>query len=157
MKITEFISKRAIVHNIKAKDKKGALTELVQVMRKAYEGEKFSVTDIVEGVLKREKLGSTGLGGGVAVPHAKLEGIKGLIGAFGRSVNGLDFNAIDGEAVHLVFLILSPPAKNDSYLQALQRVMTGIKQPNVTRFLLSAKSAKDIEEIFREIEEAAPV
>lgn len=157
MKITEFISKKAIVHNLKARDKKGALTEMVQVMRKAYEGEKFSVADIVDGVLQREKLGSTGLGGGVAVPHAKLDGIKGVIGAFGRSLKGLDFSAIDGEAVHLVFLILSPPAKNEAYLQALQKVMTGIKQPNAIKFLMSAKSARDIEDIFREIEEAAPV
>ena len=157
MKLTEFITKKAIALNIKAKDKKGALTELVQVMRKAYEGEKFTVAEIVEGVLQREKLGSTGLGGGVAVPHAKLEGIKGVIGAFGRSSKGLDFNAVDGEAVHLVFLILSPPSRNDAYLRALQKVMLAIKQPNVIRFLQTSKTVKDIEDIFREVEEATPV
>lgn len=157
MKLTEFISRKAILTSIKARDKKGALTELVQVMRKAYDAEKFTVAEIVDGVLQREKLGSTGLGGGVAVPHAKLEGVKGIIGAFGRSSGGLDFSAVDGDAVHLVFLILSPPSKNEAYLQALQKVMVAIKQPNVIRFLRSAKTAKDIEEIFREVEEAAPV
>ncbi len=157
MKLNEFISKKAIVTNLKAKEKKGALAELVQAMRKAYEGEKFVVADIVEGVLQREKLGSTGLGGGVAVPHAKLEGIRGVIGAFGRSASGLDFNAVDGESVHLVFLILAPPARNDAYLQSLQKVMLAIKRPNVIRFLRGAKTARDIEEIFREVEETAPV
>ena len=157
MKLTDFITKKAIVVNLKAKDKKGALTELVQLMRKAHEGEKFPAADIVEGVLQREKLGSTGLGGGVAVPHAKLEGVRNVIGAFGRSARGVDFSAVDGEPVHLVFLILAPPAKNDAYLQALQKVMLAIKKPNVVRFLLGAKTAKDVEEIFREVEEAAPV
>ncbi len=157
MKLTDFITKKAIVVNLKAKDKKGALTELVQLMRKVHEGEKFPAADIVEGVLQREKLGSTGLGGGVAVPHAKLEGVRNVIGAFGRSARGVDFSAVDGEPVHLVFLILAPPAKNDAYLQALQKVMLAIKKPNVVRFLLGAKTAKDVEEIFREVEEAAPV
>lgn len=157
MKLTDVISRKAIVPNIKAKDKKGALTELVQVMRKASETEKFSVSEIVEGILAREKLGSTGLGGGVAVPHAKLEGLKGVIGAFGRSATGLDFNAVDGEAVHLVFLIVAPPSKNEEYLQSLQKVMLAIKRPNFLRFLRAAKTVKEIEEIFREVEEAAPV
>ncbi len=157
MKLHEIISRKAIILNIKAKEKKGALTEMIQAMRKAYEGEKFAVSEIVEGVLQREKLGSTGLGGGVAVPHAKLEGLKGVLGAFGRSARGIDFNAVDGDAVHLIFLILAPPSRNETYLQALQKVMLAIKRPNVVRFLQGAKTAKDVEEIFREVEEAAPV
>ena len=93
----------------------------------------------------------------MGVPHAKLDGIKNVIGAFGRSSAGLDFNAVDGEKVHLVFLILSPPSKSEEYLQALQKVMMAIKRQNFLKFLKAAKSAKEIEEIFREVEEAAPV
>jgi len=157
VKLTEVIPKRAIVPNIKAKDKKGALTELVQVVHRVQEAGKFSVSEIVEGILQREKLGSTGIGGGVAVPHAKLEGLKGVVGAFGRSAAGLDFNAVDGEAVHLIFLIIGPPDKNEEYLQSLQKVMMAIKRPNFLRFLRAAKTAKEIEEIFREAEEPAAV
>ncbi len=157
MKLTEFIGRKAILPNLKSKDKRGAIQELVQGMRKAYEGEKFVVADIVDGIMQREKLGSTGVGGGVAVPHAKLEAVKGIIGAFGRASAGLDFSAVDGESVHSIFLILAPPTRNDAYLQALQKVMTAIKRPNVLRFLRGAKTSKDIEDIFREIEEVAPV
>ena len=155
MKLTEFISKKAIIPVLKATDKKGAIQELVQAARKAYEGEKFVVTSIVDAIVQREKLGSTGIGGGVGVPHAKLEGIKNVIGAFGRASVPMDFAAVDGEKVSLIFLILSPPAKSEAYLKALQKVMSSLKKPNFVKFLKSAKTSKDIEEIFREVEEVA--
>ena len=157
MKLLELVPKKAILHSIKAKDKKAAIQELVQAARKAHEGEKFAVADIVEGIMAREKIGSTGLGGGVGIPHAKLEGIKGVIGAFARVPDGVEFQAVDGEPVKLLFLILAPPSKNDEYLKALQKVMAAIKKPNFTKFLLASKSLKDVEEIFREVEEPAPV
>jgi len=155
VKLTEIISKKAIIPVLKATDKKGAIQELVQAARKAYEGEKFVVTSIVDAIVQREKIGSTGIGGGVGVPHAKLEGIKNVIGAFGRSAVPLDFNAVDGQPVSLIFLIIAPPSKNEQYLKALQKVMSAIKKPNVVRFLKGAKTGRDIEEIFREVEEVA--
>jgi mannitol/fructose-specific phosphotransferase system IIA component (Ntr-type) len=157
VKLTEFISRKAILVNLRPKDKRGAISELVQVMRKTYEGERFAASEIVDAIMEREKLGSTGVGGGVAVPHAKLGGIKGVIGAFGRCSRGLDFDAVDGESVHLIFLILSPPSRSDAYLQALQKVMTTIRRPNVLKFLRNARTAKDVDEIFRDVEEVAPV
>ena len=157
MKLTDFINRKAIIPNLKAKDKKAAIQELVQAMKKSSDGERFSVTEIVNGVMEREKLGSTGVGTSVGVPHAKLPGIKNVIGAFGRSKEGLDFNAVDGEAVHLVFLILSPPSKSEAYLQALQKVMLAIRRQNFLKFLKAAHSVKDIEVIFKEVEEVASV
>jgi mannitol/fructose-specific phosphotransferase system IIA component (Ntr-type) len=157
VKLVDLIPKKAILHEIKAKDKKAAVQELVQAARKAHEGERFSVADIVDGIMAREKIGSTGLGGGVGIPHAKLEGVKGVIGAFARVPDGVDFQAVDGEKVHILFLIVAPPSKNDEYLKALQKVMTAIKRPNFLKFLRASKSVKDIEEIFRETEEPAPV
>lgn len=157
MKLPDFISRKAIVPKLKAKDKKGAIQELVQAMKKAYDGERFSSSELVEAIIQREKIGSTGVGRGVGVPHAKLEGVKNVIGAFGRSPAGLDFEAVDGEPVHLVFLILAPPSKGEAYLKALQKIMTAIKRPNFLKFLKAAKAAKDIDEIFREVEEVAPV
>lgn len=155
MKLTDFISKKAILPSLKASDKKGAIQELVQAARKAYDGERFVVADIVDAIVQREKIGSTGIGGGVGVPHAKLDGIKNVIGAFGRSTTPFDFNAVDGQPVNLIFLIISPPAKNDAYLKALQKVMAALKRPNFVKFLRGAKSAGDIVEIFREVEEVA--
>jgi PTS system nitrogen regulatory IIA component len=155
VKLTEFISKKAIIPVLKAGDKKGAIQELVQAARKAYEGEKFVVTDIVEAIVEREKIGSTGIGGGVGVPHAKLDGIKNVIGAFGRAPTPFDFNAVDGQPVGIIFLIISPPSKNEAYLKALQKVMSALKRPNFVKFLKGAKTVRDIEEIFREVEEVA--
>jgi len=155
VKLTEFIHKKAIIPTLKATDKKGAIQELVQAARKAYDGERFVVADIVDGVVQREKLGSTGIGGGVGVPHAKLDGVKNVIGAFGRAATPFDFNAVDGQPVNLIFLIISPPSKNDAYLKALQKVMSALKKPNFVKFLRGAKTVRDIEEIFREVEEVA--
>jgi PTS system nitrogen regulatory IIA component len=155
LKLTEFISKKAIIANLKATDKKGAIQELVQAARKAFEGERFPVAEIVDAIVQREKIGSTGIGGGVGVPHAKLDGIKGVIGAFGRCNPPIEFSAVDGAPVSLVFLILSPPSKGEAYLKALQKVMTALKRPNFVKFLKGAKTARDIEEIFREVEEVA--
>jgi mannitol/fructose-specific phosphotransferase system IIA component (Ntr-type) len=155
VKLTDFISKKAIVPTLKATDKKGAIQELVQAARKAYDGEKFVVTSVVDAIVAREKVGSTGIGGGVGVPHAKLDGIKSVIGAFGRASSPMEFNAVDGEKVSLIFLILSPPAKAEAYLKALQKVMASLKKPNFVKFLKGAKTSKDIEEIFREVEEVA--
>ena len=72
MKLIEIIPRKAIVHDLKATDKKGAITELVQTLKKAHPGEKFTNSGLVDAIMKREKLGTTGMGGGVAVPHAKL-------------------------------------------------------------------------------------
>ena len=155
MKFTDFIGKKAIIPVLKATDKKGVIQELVQAARKSAEGERFVVADIVDAIVQREKIGSTGIGGGVGVPHAKLNGIKGVIGAFGRVAYPIDFSAVDGEKVSLIFLILSPPTKGDDYLKALQKVMLALKKPNFTRFLKGAKTVKEIEEIFREVEEVA--
>ena len=157
MKLTDFIARKAIVTSLKSKDKKGVIHELVSVMKKAYSQEKFNISDIVSTIMEREKLGSTGLGGGVSVPHAKLKSLKAVKGAFGRCPRGVDFNAVDGEPVTLVFLILSPSSKPDSYLQALQMTMHAIKQATFCKFLRGAKTVKDIEEIFKEAGETAKV
>jgi mannitol/fructose-specific phosphotransferase system IIA component (Ntr-type) len=153
VKLHALIPKAAIVPVLQATDKKGVITELVQAAKKASKGERFGVAPIVEAILKREKMGSTGIGGGVAIPHAKLAGVKGLVGAFGRTPEPVDFNAVDGEKVQLVFVILAPESKAEEYLQTLRGIMAALKRPNFVKFLKGAKTAKDIETIFREAEE----
>ena len=157
MKLTDLIPRKAIIPELKAKDKKAAIHELVQVIRKAHDGEKFKVEEVVDAIVAREKTGSTGIGGGVGIPHAKVDGVKDVVGAFGRLHPGLDWSAVDGEPVQLVFVILAPPAKGDLYLQTLRKVMTALKKPNFVKFLKQVKTVKDIEEVFKEVEEPAPV
>lgn len=157
MKLTDFLPKKAILPSLKAKDKKGAIQELVQAARKANENERFVVPEIVEAIVARERIGTTGVGEGVGIPHAKLDGVKGVIGAFGRSQCGIEFSAVDGAQVHLLFLILAPPTKGEAYQQALQKVIQALRRPNFVKFLRGAKTAKEIDDIFREVEEVASV
>ena len=112
-------------------------------MRGAGRYETVSATELLPGDIR-----------GVGIPHAKFDGIKDVVGAFGRVQPGLDWSAVDGEPVQLVFVILAPPSKGDAYLQIL---MAALKKPNFVKFLKSVKTAKDIEEVFREVEEPAPV
>jgi mannitol/fructose-specific phosphotransferase system IIA component (Ntr-type) len=158
MKLTDFIAKKAIVPDLKSTDKKGIITELVAAMKKAHPTDRIAGADLVDAILHREtKVGSTGLGGGVAIPHAHFETLKTLVGAFGRSTRPVDFSAIDGQPVHLFFVIASPQAKKTEYIEALKVTSAAIRTANFCKFLRAARTAKEIEEIFREIEEVASV
>jgi mannitol/fructose-specific phosphotransferase system IIA component (Ntr-type) len=129
----------------------------VEVIRESHKSANLRTADVVGALEKREKLGSTGIGNGVAVPHAKLDSLDTILGAFGRSAEGLDFNAVDGEPVHLVFLVVSPFDKADAHIQALQKIFQAVKRVNFCKFLRQAKGVKDILELFHEVdEELAP-
>lgn len=153
MKFTDFITKSTIVRELKSVDKKGAIQEMVESARSAYKSEGIKIKETVDELMKREKIGTTGIGGGIAVPHAKLDGIKSVLGVFGRSARGVDFAAIDGASVSLIFLLLTPKNNPDANLQALQRVSQATKLPNFAKFLKSAKDAKDIMSLFQEFDE----
>lgn len=158
MKLTDFIAKKAIVAELKAADKKGIIAELVAAMKKAYPSDRIQEKELVDAILHREsKLGSTGLGGGVAIPHAHVESLKNLVGAFGRTSKPIEFGAIDGQPVHLFFVIASPPSRKAEYIDALKVTSSAIRTANFCRFLKGAHSAREIEETFREIEEGAEV
>ena len=158
MKLTDFIAKKAIVAELKATDKKGVIVEIVAAMKKAYPSDRIPAGDLVEAILHREtKVGSTGLGGGVAIPHAHVDSLKNLVGAFGRSSKPIEFGAIDGQPVHLFFVIASPPARRAEYLEALKITSSAIRTANFCRFLKGARTSREIEETFREIEEVAEV
>jgi mannitol/fructose-specific phosphotransferase system IIA component (Ntr-type) len=158
MKLTDFIAKKAIIAEMKATDKKGVIAEIVAALKKAYPSERIPAADLVEAILHREtKVGSTGLGGGVAIPHAHVDSLKNLVGAFGRTSKPIEFGAIDGQPVHLFFVIASPPAKRAEYLEALKITSSAIRTANFCRFLKGARTSREIEETFREIEEVAEV
>lgn len=157
MKITSFIVSKAIIPDLKSKNKKMVVTELVKSLKGELGNSKTIIAEITNTILEREKIGSTGIGQGVAIPHTKTPHVKRTIGAFGRSVKGIDFDAVDAEKAHVFFLILSPVHDDGTYHRALAAVMTTLKKPHVCNFLKNAKTIKDIEEIFRESEEAINV
>lgn len=153
MKLTDFINKSAVIKELESTDKKSAITEMVETMRSVYKAEKLKVNELVDLLMKREKIGSTGIGNSIAVPHVKVDGIKSVIGAFGRSSAGIEFNAIDGEPVNLIFLILASTDAQDANLQALRRIAQVAKQPNFCKFLKEAKDVSEIYGLFKEFDE----
>ncbi|KAF0245238.1 MAG: PTS system nitrogen regulatory IIA [Planctomycetota bacterium] len=153
MKLTELVTRESVVEDIQSTDKKGALREVAEALRAARKPTAFKAADVLEALLKREKMGTTGMGGGVALPHAKVEGLSGLYGAFGRSKAGVEYGAVDGERVHVMFMILSPPSEANAHLAALKRLSAGIRLPNMLKFLRAAKGAKEIWDLLREMDE----
>ena len=109
MKFSDFVVAPAIRADIAADDKPSVIQEMVASLAAAGAVRQEDATGIVAAIMKREELGSTGIGRGVAVPHTKHPSVSKLIGTVGISHHGVDFDSLDGEKVHLMFLLISPP------------------------------------------------
>lgn len=142
MKIIDVLKRESIVVDLKAKDKRGVLEELVGDLVLKTEG--LDKERLLEILLEREKLGSTGIGYGVAIPHGKLKNLDYLVVAFGRSVVGIDFQSLDNKPAHLFFLILAPEDSTAAHLKILARISKLLKDPSFRNKLLSASSRDDI-------------
>ena len=153
MKFADIITKTAINKELKGTDKKAVIKEMVDLMKNAYRYESLKASDVIDKIGKREKVGSTGIGGGIAVPHAKIDGLQTVLCGFGRSSASIDFDAVDGAPVNLIFMLLTPKNNADLNLQALQLVAQITKQPNFCKFLREAKDAKEIMDILLEFDE----
>ena len=106
----------------------------------------------MKALIKREELGSTGIGGGVAVPHTKHPCVGRLVGIVARSEKGVEFDALDGEPVHLIFLLLSPNESAGVHLAALERIASLIRDNDFRRFMTKAMGKKEMIEILREVD-----
>ncbi|MCA1829178.1 MAG: PTS sugar transporter subunit IIA [Myxococcales bacterium] len=148
MRIAEFLREDLVFPDLAASDKAGALGELCAGLAKAYPA--LNTGRLTEVLLEREKLGSTGIGEGVAIPHGKLPGIPGLIAAFARSQRGVDFASIDGKPTFLFFVLFAPENSAGLHLKALARISRLFKQP---QFRQSIQSADGAPAIFRLISE----
>jgi nitrogen PTS system EIIA component len=120
MKISEMLDRRAVVADLQGQTKAELLRELCHPLAVIHSG--LSEERLLQTLLDRERLGSTGLAEGVAIPHGKLKGLPRLIGSFGRSVTGVDFDALDGKPTKLFFVIFAPETAGGDHLRALARV-----------------------------------
>ena len=148
MKIMDFLNKKAISVNLKATDKEGVIRELVELLSNAAEIK--NKEELIKAVLSREALGSTGIGQGVGIPHAKSQNVKELIAAFGLSRNGVDFDSLDGEPVHIFFLLLAPEESAGPHLKALARISRMLKDKFFRDLLRKAKDENDILHVIQE-------
>src|SRR3989338_2938759 len=106
MKIIDFLNKKAVTSNLKATDKEGVIKELVDLLAGAVDIK--DKEELVRSIMARESLGSTGIGQGIGIPHAKSQNAKNLVAAFGLSHKGVDFDSLDGEPAHIFFLLIAP-------------------------------------------------
>lgn len=150
MDFADFISKKAILPQLTATDKEGAIREMVQALLDAGEVAKSEFEGIVAKVLDREQLGSTGIGRGVAVPHTKHSSVEKLCGAVAVSEGGVEFASLDGDPVHLLFLLVSPPDRPGDHLRALENVSRRLRDDQFCRFLRQSKASDDIWQLLQE-------
>lgn len=140
MKIVEFLRSDAVVE-ISGRSGPEVLTELCRPIAAAHH---LDEQRLVETLLEREKLGSTGIGDGVAIPHGKVPGLPGLLASFGRSRPGVDFRAIDGKPTHLFFALFAPENSAGAHLKALARISRLFKNPAFRAAILEAPDAAAI-------------
>ena len=150
MKITDFLSKSRVKINLQSRKKKDAIREIVDLVIHAGDVKKKARDEIIDALFKREKVGSTGIGQGIAIPHAKSDKVENVIGAFGSSKEGIEFDALDGEPVHLIFLLIVPQEKAKLYLEALAKISRFLKDKF---FRQALKEAKTPQEAMKTIEE----
>ncbi len=150
MKFMDFISPRAIRADLAAGDKPGAVREMVQGLVDAGEIDPPEMEGIIKAIMNREELGSTGIGRGIAVPHAKHASVDRLVGTAAVSRDGVDFDSLDGEKVYVLFLLVSPLDRPGDNLRALEYVARQLRDDRFCRFLKQAKTAKEIQQLLEE-------
>lgn len=142
MKLLDFLFSGSVSAELESNDKSGVLGELVDILLRNYDS--LPRDEILSILLDREKIGSTGIGDGVAIPHGKSSNIPQLMAAFGRSTRGIDFDSIDGKKVHFFCLLLAPEDSIGDHLKALARISRLFKNPEMREQLMQAKDSDEI-------------
>lgn len=147
MELSDLISSDSIVATLKVGSKKQALQELSQI---AEDVTGVSSRDIFGTVLQRERLGSTGVGQGIAIPHGKFDGLDKLFAIFARLETPINFDAMDDQPVDLIFMLLAPESAGADHLKALARISRTLRDPEVTKRLRASNSTAAIYAILTE-------
>ena len=142
MKITEMLKREFVLEQLKAGNKRDALAELAGVFTQGRI--RVDSEAMLHALLERERLGSTGIGDGIAIPHGKLPGLEEMVVSFDRSQEGIAFEAMDGKPVHLFFLLMAPENSAGQHLKALAKISRMLKDANFRKNLLEAKMHEDL-------------
>lgn len=148
MKVAEFLREDLVLGDLAAVERMGALAEMCAGLSRVYP--ELAPARLVEVLQEREKLGSTGIGEGVAIPHGKLAGVPGLVAAFARSRPGIDFAAIDGKPTHLFFVLFAAENSAGIHLKALARISRLMRGPELRKKILDAADPAAIYRLFVE-------
>lgn len=153
MKLKDFIVADAIVADLAAGDRDGALRELVTSLAAAGALPADTVDEVVAALIKREQNGSTGFGKGVAVPHVKHPKVAKMAGTVGRSAKGIDFAALDNQPVYTIVLLLSPENQPQQHLNAMNIVFTNLQKDMFRKFLRGSETKQAISDLLDEADQ----
>jgi len=150
MKLTDFVVKKAIIPGLKATTKEDVIREMVSSLKATGNVRAEDEEAVVAAILKREELGSTGIGNGVAVPHTKHPSVEELVATVAISRDGVDFSSLDGEDVFILFLLVSPPDRPGDHLRGLENISRHLRSQDFCNFLKQSMTEKDIWELLSE-------
>jgi PTS system fructose-specific IIA component/PTS system nitrogen regulatory IIA component len=150
MNLSEFVVPGAILPNLQVESKDAAIRAMVESLKENGSIQPDDSDSIVSAILKREELGSTGIGNGVAVPHTKHPSVENLIATVALAREGVDFASLDGEAVYILFLLVSPPDRPGDHLRALETISRHLRNQNFCSFLKQSRSQEDVVELLKE-------
>jgi len=153
MKFSDFVTTDAIKSELEASNKEGVVRELVDSLVASGQLSANDKDSIAEAIMKREELGSTGIGRGIAVPHTKHASVSKPVGTVGVSAPGVDFQSLDGEPVQLFFMLISPPDQPNEHLRALENISKQLQDETFCRFLKQSKTSADIQQILEEADD----
>lgn len=142
MKLGEFLEEKNIILQLKAGDKTGVLEELAEVV--ACNDSSIEKDELVKVLVERERLGTTGIGDGVAIPHGKLSGLAHPVVSFARSIKALDFDSMDGNPTHLFFLLIAPENSSGVHLQVLARIARILKNSSFRSRLMECSTRGEL-------------
>jgi nitrogen PTS system EIIA component len=156
MKLSDFVVRDAILVDLQASSKEDTVREIVGSLHRVGQLDAAEIDGIVKAILNREELGSTGIGKGVAVPHTRYPKINRLLATVALSRKGVDFAALDGEPVNILFLLISPPNQPGDHLRALEKISRLLKDDQIVSFLRSAQTIKQVQDILDEADQKNP-
>jgi nitrogen PTS system EIIA component len=150
MRMSDFVVREAIVPDLAGTTKEGVIREMVESLRAAGYFKSGDPEDIIKAILKREQLGSTGIGRGVAIPHTKHNSVERLVGTVAISKVGVAFDSVDGEPVHVLVLLVSPQDRPGDHLRALENVARSMRDDGLVKALRQATSSQAVWELLTE-------
>jgi len=153
MKLSEFVVRESILIDLLVDSKEQAIRAMVESLCRGAAIPGADQESIIAAILKREELGSTGIGRGVAVPHTKHHSVDKLVATIALSKPGVEFASLDGEDVHILFLLVSPPDRPGDHLRALENISRHLRSDNFCNFLKQASSAEAVIELLKEADE----
>lgn len=152
--LSKLVKKQNVFSSLDGEDRETVLREMVGRLSENGEIGAADVDPVIEGLMSRERLGTTGIGRGLAIPHVRYDALDNLLIAVGRSEKGIDFASVDGSPVEIVFLIISPESKQDDYLASLRWVSVAARDEYHNKLLHGARTPDEFIELFQDIEES---